>query len=49
MLTPPVKAPAVPRTTPKITPDPDTERRLNPDTICPNQKERVVRRITRNV
>lgn len=34
-------------TTPTIAPDEEPGRRLHPDEVCPDQKSRVVREITR--
>lgn len=42
-LNTPVKT--TPAIIPKISPNRSPERRLDPDTLCPQQKERVVRRI----
>jgi len=47
-----VEAPTVPGVTvPTRTPglDPEPLRRLSPDRVCPAQKERVVRRVIRDI
>ncbi len=40
---------APPRVIPATQPDTQTERRLSPDTLCPDQQSRVVRRILREL
>jgi hypothetical protein len=44
----PVETP-VPVRTPVVDPMIDPDRRMNPDELCPAQKDRVVRRIEREL